>query len=175
HWARGERTAGPLLVLSMRNWMPVASVALAISPPRASISRTICPLASPPIAGLQDMRPVASTLRVRTSVERPIRAQARAASIPAWPAPTTITSCIAGIVAGNPKSKIPNPNIGPPYRPPGGGTGGANPLGFRIWDFRSGGLGLGGIALDDLRPLGGHELGHDRFQVGHGDPDLLHR
>src|SRR5215831_3956291 len=46
------------------------------------------------------MRPVASILRVRTRVECPMRAQARAASIPAWPAPTTMTSCIARIVAG---------------------------------------------------------------------------
>ena len=56
--ARGPQTAGPLQRLSMRNWMPVLSVATPISPPRASISRTICPLASPPIAGLQDICPI---------------------------------------------------------------------------------------------------------------------
>ena len=39
-WARGPRTAGPLLRFSMRNWMPARSIARAISPSRASISRT---------------------------------------------------------------------------------------------------------------------------------------
>ena len=34
----------------------------AISPPRASISRTRWPLASPPIAGLQDIAPMVSAL-----------------------------------------------------------------------------------------------------------------
>ena len=38
--ARVARTAGPLLELSVRNWMPAASAALAMTPPRASISRT---------------------------------------------------------------------------------------------------------------------------------------
>ena len=40
-WARDARTAGPFLVFRIRNWMPVASILRAISPPRASISRTI--------------------------------------------------------------------------------------------------------------------------------------
>ena len=57
--ARGDWTAGPLDLLSIRNWMPVASMAWPISPPRASISRTIWPLARPPMAGLQDIRPMA--------------------------------------------------------------------------------------------------------------------
>src|SRR5438067_1190395 len=39
--------AGPLVRLSMRNWIALASMPRAISPPRASISRTICPLATP--------------------------------------------------------------------------------------------------------------------------------
>ena len=42
----------------MRNWMPVLSVAMPIRPPRASISRTIWPLARPPMAGLQDICPM---------------------------------------------------------------------------------------------------------------------
>src|SRR5262252_6606337 len=122
----------------MRNWMPVASVALAISPPRASISRTIWPLARPPMAGLHDMRPVASILRVRTRVDRPMRAQARAASIPAWPAPTTMTSCIVGILPGK--------------------AAGGKRLGPR-------GRRLGGVALGDVGPLAGHELRHQALEL----------
>ena len=38
--ARRARTAGPLRVLRKRNWIPVSSIARAISPPSASISRT---------------------------------------------------------------------------------------------------------------------------------------
>ncbi len=58
--ARGPRTLAPLEAFSMRNWTPVASVFSPISPPRASISRTIWPLANPPIAGLQDIWPIVS-------------------------------------------------------------------------------------------------------------------
>src|SRR3970040_3059462 len=65
---------------------------LPISPPKASISRTRCPLASPPMAGWHDMRPIVSALIVRRRVEHPIRAAARAASHPACPPPTTTTS-----------------------------------------------------------------------------------
>ena len=36
-WARVARTAGPLLELRIRNWIPASSVAKAIAPPRASI------------------------------------------------------------------------------------------------------------------------------------------
>ena len=61
-------------------------------PPKASISFTRCPLANPPIAGLHDMRAMASRLRVRRRVLHPMRAAANAASQPACPAPTTITS-----------------------------------------------------------------------------------
>ena len=53
HCARGPRTAGPLLAFSTLNWMPDASAARPMIPPSASISRTIWPFASPPIAGLQ--------------------------------------------------------------------------------------------------------------------------
>ena len=51
-WARGDHTAGPRLRLSSLNWMPVASIALPINPPSASISRTRCPFAVPPIGGI---------------------------------------------------------------------------------------------------------------------------
>jgi hypothetical protein len=90
--ARVERTAGPFEALSRRNWMPVSSITLAISPPSASISLTMWPLATPPIAGLHDIWATISRLPVRTSTRAPIRAAASAASQPAWPAPTTITS-----------------------------------------------------------------------------------
>ena len=90
-WARREWTAGPLPRLSTRYWMQAWSAALAISPPRASSSRTRWPLPVPPMAGLQGMLPTASRLMVKHRVASPSRAQARAASIPAWPAPTTIT------------------------------------------------------------------------------------
>src|SRR5581483_11919116 len=43
------------------------------------------------IAGLQDIWPMWSRLSVSISVRTPIRAAASAASMPAWPAPTTIT------------------------------------------------------------------------------------
>ncbi len=92
HWARGLCIAGPLPRLSRRNWRAVASVIAPIAPPSASTSRTICPLATPPIAGLQLIWPTASQLIVSSAVRRPIRADARAASSPAWPAPTTTTS-----------------------------------------------------------------------------------
>ena len=55
HCARGLHIAGPLLLLSIRNCIAVASVTIPMLPPRASISRTICPLAMPPTAGLHDI------------------------------------------------------------------------------------------------------------------------
>src|SRR5271170_5960927 len=68
---------------------------IAISPPSASISRTIWPFAWPPIAGLQLICAIVSILPVRSRVEAPVRDAASAASTPAWPAPQTITSnCI---------------------------------------------------------------------------------
>ena len=62
HCARGDQTAGPREVLSRRNWMPTASVTSPMMPPRASISRTMCPLAMPPTAGLQDICAIRSAL-----------------------------------------------------------------------------------------------------------------
>src|SRR5262245_14612395 len=76
--------------------MPVSSITLAISPPSASISLTMWPLATPPIAGLHDICATMSRLPVSTSTRAPIRAAASEASQPAWPAPTTITSYASG-------------------------------------------------------------------------------
>src|SRR5271170_2403202 len=72
--------------------MPTASVTSPITPPSASISRTRCPFAMPPIAGLQDICAIKSRFIVIMAVRSPMRAHARAASQPACPAPTTITS-----------------------------------------------------------------------------------
>ena len=63
-----------------------------MTPSRASISRTRCPLPSPPMAGLQDISPMVSILWVSSSVRAPSAAAAAAASQPAWPPPITITS-----------------------------------------------------------------------------------
>ena len=63
--------------------------------PRASTSLTRCPLAVPPIAGLQDIRPMAMGSMVTRAVEQPIRAAASEASIPACPPPTTMTSYLS--------------------------------------------------------------------------------
>jgi hypothetical protein len=72
--------------------MPARSAARAIAPPSASISRTRCPLPMPPMAGLQLIAPSCSMLCVSSSVRAPMRAAASAASVPAWPPPTTMTS-----------------------------------------------------------------------------------
>ena len=69
--------------LQFMNWRPVMSVALPISPPIASISLARCPLARPPMAGLQDIWPMVSTLMDSINVWQPILADARAASTPA--------------------------------------------------------------------------------------------
>ena len=88
----GPCIAGPLLRLSIRNWMPVASMAKPMAPPRASISRTICPLPTPPMAGLQLIWAMVSRLLVTSAVFAPKRAAASAASAPACPPPITRTS-----------------------------------------------------------------------------------
>ena len=92
HWARGLHTAGPLPRLSIRNCMAVASVTRPISPPRASNSLTIWPLAIPPTAGLHDIWAILFMSIVTRHVLAPMRAEATAASQPAWPPPITITS-----------------------------------------------------------------------------------
>ncbi len=90
--ALGLHIAGPLLRLSMRNWMEQRSAIIPVIPPSASISRTICPLAIPPTAGLQLICAIFPMSMVTSSVAAPIVAAACAASQPAWPAPTTIMS-----------------------------------------------------------------------------------
>ena len=92
HCARGLHIAGPFERLSIRNWMEARSVTIPIRPPNASISRTICPLAMPPTAGLQLIWAILLRSMVISRVSAPRRAAAAAASQPAWPAPTTITS-----------------------------------------------------------------------------------
>ena len=89
--ARVARTAGPLRALRMRNCIPLRSAAAAMTPPRASISFTRWPLPIPPMAGLHDICPRVSILWVNNRVLMPMRAAARAASVPAWPPPTIIT------------------------------------------------------------------------------------
>src|SRR5260370_15733980 len=76
--------------------MPVASAFSPMAPPSASFSRTICLSATPPIAGLQDICPIVSKFWVSIKVRQPSLADASAASIPAWPLPTTITSYSVG-------------------------------------------------------------------------------
>jgi hypothetical protein len=81
--ARVALTAGPLLAFSVRNWMPARSIARAIAPPSASISRVRWPLPIPPIAGLQLICPSVSARWVTSSVRAPARAAASEASVPA--------------------------------------------------------------------------------------------
>ncbi len=111
--ARVARTAGPLLAFSVRNWMPPRSAAQAIAPPIASISRTRWPLPMPPMAGLQLIAPTVSTLCVSSSVRAPRRAEASAASTPAWPPPITITSKVAAafMEAGRIPQEAPGPFV----------------------------------------------------------------
>ena len=90
--ARGLHMAGPLDVLSMRNWIMVLSVTIPEYPPRASISRTICPLAIPPMAGLHDICAMFAIFMVISNTDEPRLAAAAAASQPEWPAPTTMIS-----------------------------------------------------------------------------------
>ena len=91
-WALGPCTAGPFDLFSNRNWMPALSAMRPITPSSASISRTSCPLPTPPTAGLHDMVPIASALSVTSAVCAPALAEAHAASQPACPPPTTTTS-----------------------------------------------------------------------------------
>ena len=92
HCARGLHMAGPFERLSRRNWIAVRSVTRPVYPPKASISRTICPLAMPPMAGLQLIWAILFMSMVMRQVFEPRLAAAAAASHPAWPAPITITS-----------------------------------------------------------------------------------
>jgi hypothetical protein len=54
-----------------------------MAPPSASISRTSCPFALPPIDGLQGRVQIFSGSPVTSSVGTPRRADAKAASTPA--------------------------------------------------------------------------------------------
>jgi hypothetical protein len=63
-----------------------------MTPPSAWISKTSCDFPGPPMAGLQGMRPMVSGFGSARATRAPIRAAATAASIPACPPPTTITS-----------------------------------------------------------------------------------
>ena len=92
HCALGLHMAGPLLLLSIRNCIAVASVTIPMPPPKASTSRTICPFAMPPTAGLHDICAILFMSIVTRHVLAPILAAAWAASHPACPPPTTMTS-----------------------------------------------------------------------------------
>ena len=87
-----EWTAGPLAVFNILLCISVLSAFIPICPPKASISFTNCPFPVPPIDGLQGIKAIESKDIVTTNVLWPILAVARAASQPACPAPTTITS-----------------------------------------------------------------------------------
>ncbi len=78
--------------------MPVSSIAVPIRPPSASISRTRCPFAVPPTAGLHGMCATVPLDSVHSATRLPSRAAAYAASHPACPAPITTTSYIPPIV-----------------------------------------------------------------------------
>merc|ERR1719162_1428999 len=66
-----------------------------MTPPRASTSRTKCPLPIPPIDGLQDSSPKVDKFWVRRAVFAPVLAAAVHASLPACPPPITITSYVS--------------------------------------------------------------------------------
>ena len=82
-WVLGLHIAGPLLLLSIRNCTMLLSLTIPLYPPSASISRTICPLAMPPMAGLQLIWAMVCMFMVTSSTLLPILAAAAAASHPA--------------------------------------------------------------------------------------------
>ena len=98
HCALGDHMAGPFDLFSIRNCIAVASVTSPMPPPRASISRTICPFAMPPTAGLHDICAILFMSIVTRQVLAPVMAAACAASQPACPPPTTMTSYLISIV-----------------------------------------------------------------------------
>ena len=82
-WYTAVSVHGPSGKISSmeRKYAKLLAKAFAISPPRASTSRTIWPLASPPIAGLQDIRATASMDIVTSRVFiPPARRQSRFAA-----------------------------------------------------------------------------------------------
>src|ERR1051325_6237456 len=74
-----------------------------MAPPSASISLTKCPFPIPPTDGLQDICPRVSMLWVSKRVLAPDRAAANAASVPAWPPPTTMTPYLLGKIMEGPR------------------------------------------------------------------------
>ena len=76
HCARGLHMAGPFDLLSILNCIAVMSVTVPMPPPRASTSRTICPLAMPPTAGLHDICAILFISMVTRHVLAPIIAAA---------------------------------------------------------------------------------------------------
>ena len=96
-WVRGDHIAGPFDMFSIRNCIALLSLTIPDPPPSASISRTICPFATPPIAGLQLIWAIVFMFMVNNKTLLPIFAAAFAASQPACPAPTTITSYLSNM------------------------------------------------------------------------------
>ena len=88
---RGLHIAGPLLKFSIRYCIAERSDTTPLYPPKASISLIICPLATPPMAGLQDICPILFMSIVMSKTLFLRLAAAAAASFPACPAPTTTT------------------------------------------------------------------------------------
>ena len=103
--ARSARTAGPLLSLRKRACRLQRSAKRPISPPSASISRTSCPFALPPIDGLHGSVQMFSGSPVTSSVVAPKRAAASAASTPACPPPTTMTAASSRVTDAQPRSR----------------------------------------------------------------------
>jgi hypothetical protein len=75
--------AGPFDRFNIRNWIIDLSETTPEYPPNASISLTIWPLATPPIAGLQDIWPIVCMFIVTRRTFDPMFAAAAAASHPA--------------------------------------------------------------------------------------------
>ena len=86
-------------LFNILDWINVLSIFFPISPPRASISLTKCPLEVPPILGLHGIKAMLSTLTVNTIVLFPNLADASAASHPACPAPIITTSYFSSTCA----------------------------------------------------------------------------
>jgi hypothetical protein len=91
--ARGDHTAGPRTAIEQLELDRGGVDRQPISPPSASISRTRCPFAVPPTAGLHGMCATVSFDSVQIATSLPMRAAAHAASTPACPAPMTMISC----------------------------------------------------------------------------------
>ena len=73
--ARGDQTDLPFDLFSILCCRPDKSAIFAINPPSKSTSRTNCPLATPPIAGLHDILPnpflsIDTSPTIRPSFER---------------------------------------------------------------------------------------------------------